>query len=69
VALITKFENDLATDAWRISFRGRDVLKEFVKTHAQISYEAFRDLLIARMKDEKFKPTGMKQVIDEIVAA
>lgn len=67
--LATKFRNDLATDAWRSSFRGRDVLREFVKNNAPIPYDAFRDLLIAGMKNERYQPPGIKLVVDQILAA
>lgn len=67
--LVEKYRADLATDAWRKTFRGRDILKEFTSRHSSIGYDVFRGLVIARMKDEKFKPIGMKVVIDTILAA
>jgi len=66
-SLRASFESDLATDAWRRTFRGRDVLKQFVKDHSKASYEVVRNLIIARMSDAGYKPVGMQLVIDEII--
>jgi hypothetical protein len=33
-----------------------------------VSYETVRDLVLARMKDDRFEPPGMAQVLDQIVA-
>lgn len=63
------FQKDLAGDSWRSAFRGRDILRKFVSANCNVSYETFRDLLIARMKDAGFRPVGMKLVIDEILTA
>lgn len=60
---------DLKTDKWRASFRGREILKKFVGEYGGgIAYEAFRDLIIARMRDKKYQPPGMKKVIDCILS-
>jgi predicted ATPase len=64
----TKFRNDLATDAWRRTFMGRSILKDFSSKHCSMSYLNFRDLIIARMKDAKFRPNGMKDVFEKIKA-
>jgi hypothetical protein len=61
---------DLKTTGWLHTFRGRDVLKRFVAHYGRgVSYEAFRDLVLARMRDANFKPEGMRKVLDEILAA
>lgn len=67
-SLRARLEADLATDAWRRTFRGRDVLKAFAKANSKVSYEILRNLIIARMSDADFKPAGMKSVVDEILA-
>jgi hypothetical protein len=60
---------ELHTGAWRRTYRGRDVLRRFVGAHAGgIAYEAFRDLIVARMRDAEFQPPGMKTVVDAILA-
>lgn len=61
-----KFEKDLATDAWRRTFMGRSILKEFSSKYCGVSYLIFRDLIIARMKDVGFKPEGMNDVFNKI---
>jgi hypothetical protein len=67
--LRASFEADLATDAWRKTFRGRDVLHAFVRAQScKASYEPFRNLIIARMKDAGFRPAGMQNIFASIEA-
>lgn len=68
-SLRAEFEKSLAADSWRQKFRGRDVLNRFVARIHKVSYEVFRDLIIARMKDAGFEPEGMRLVISKILAA
>jgi ABC-type nitrate/sulfonate/bicarbonate transport system ATPase subunit len=64
-----RFSTDLETDEWRKTFRGRDILKRFVALHVGgTSYEGFRDLILARMKETGFQPSGMAAVLDGILA-
>ena len=59
----------LGNGTWRINFRGRDIIKRFVGKFGQgIPYEKFRDLILARMRDNNFQPAGMKQIVDRIIA-
>jgi hypothetical protein len=67
--LRARFDADLATDAWRRTFRGRDVLKEFARLNSTSSYEVIRNLIIARMSDAGHRPAGMKDVVEAILAA
>lgn len=62
-----KFEKSLATDAWRRTFRGRDILKEFAAKNCKASYEILRNVIISRMADEGYRPTGMKKVVEAIL--
>jgi hypothetical protein len=62
-----KYESDLGTDAWRRTFRGRDVLKEFAKSNCKDSYEVMRNLIVARMSDAGYKPDGMSEVVQKII--
>lgn len=63
-----KFENALKDTSWKSVFNGRNILKSFVGKHCDgIRYEQFRNLLISKMKHEKYQPEGMKNVIDEII--
>ncbi|MFL5953844.1 MAG: AAA family ATPase [Gaiellaceae bacterium] len=61
------FAIHLETEAWRKSFRGRDVLARFANHHTNVSYEAFRDSVLARMKDAGHRPAGMAAVLEEIL--
>lgn len=65
----TRLTQDLATDAWRSNFRGRDILKDFVGKHCPTGYDTVRHLIISRMRDAGFKPAGMRDVVDKIIAA
>jgi AAA domain, putative AbiEii toxin, Type IV TA system/Protein of unknown function (DUF4435) len=67
-----KLLQDLKEDSWRVTFKGRDILKRFVhdvvsKHVARIGYEEFRDLIIGRMRDAKFEPHGRREVIHAIL--
>lgn len=58
----------LGDDRWLRTFRGRDILRKFVgKYGGGLSYESFRDLIIARMRDAEFQPIGMATVLDKIL--
>jgi hypothetical protein len=59
---------ELASGEWRQSFRGRDVLKRFASRHTTVNYEAFRDSVLARMKDAGHRPLGMERVLTAILA-
>jgi hypothetical protein len=67
--LRSEFKKALAADTWRKRFRGRDILTRFVARTQTTNYEAFRNLIIARMRDSKFQPEGMRQVIEKILAS
>jgi len=61
-------QTDLLSGEWKKTFRGRDILKRFVGKHGNsVSYEVFRNLIIARMKDQNFKPQGMSTILNEIL--
>ena len=57
--------------SWRMDLPGRDILKDLVakRLRGVASYEAFRLLIIGRMADEGFQPTGMTSVLTAILAA
>jgi predicted ATPase len=68
--LVEKFENNLADGSWTKEFRGRDILRRFAGKRAQsVPYESFRNLILSQMKDDGFRPAGMKQVVDAILGA
>ncbi len=63
---------ELKGSDWKKTFKGRDVLRCFVQTHvsshvARIGYEEFRNLIIARMRDARFEPPGMRRVVQAIL--
>jgi AAA15 family ATPase/GTPase len=63
---------DLKGDDWRKTFKGRDLLRRFVSDHVskhvgRIGYEEFRDLIVARMRDARFEPAGMREVVQAIL--
>lgn len=66
--LRTELESNLGDGAWIKTFRGRDILKRFAgKSPVSIQYEVFRNLILSRMQDDGYQPTGMKEVIDKIL--
>lgn len=65
-----EYEAALSADTWRKKFRGREILKRFTeRIGGKVSYEVLRDLILARMKDEGFEPTGMRTVITSVLDA
>lgn len=66
-----RLEEALRLEDWKRTFRGRDILRRFVsdKLGGVLGYPAFRDLLVARMRDDSYQPSGMKAVVDSIRAA
>lgn len=67
----TRLQKALESNEWVVSFRGRDILKRFVSNQfrGSIGYTVFRDLIVARMRDDSYQPQGMKDVIDKILEA
>ncbi len=54
---------------WVKDYRGRDILKRFCdESKIGIRYDKFKNLIISSMKNDNFKPTGMKEVIDKILS-
>lgn len=63
-----RYNGSLADGSWTTVMRGRDVLRRFCGKHApSVTYEVFRNLLISRMKDDGFRPTGMDAVVKRIL--
>jgi hypothetical protein len=61
-----EFEAALSADTWRKKFRGRDILKSFTNKHLTVDYKTFRNLILSRMRDDKYQPDGMRAVIQAI---
>lgn len=70
LTLKAKLEADLGSETWIKTFRGRDILKMFVSDQlgGTVKYEAFRNLIVARMRDDGFQPEGMKRVVDHVIS-
>lgn len=65
-----RLQADLSSGDWRVTFRGRDILKTFVGRHCQgMKYEVFRNLIISKMRDRGYQPADMKNVVARILTA
>jgi predicted ATPase len=63
-------ESELQNGRWITTFRGRDVLRRFCDlAKLGIAYEVFRNLIVAKMRETKFEPPGMRDVIERILDA
>jgi predicted ATPase len=68
--LTTRFENDLTAGRWLKTFRGRDVLRQFVQlAKLRVDFEVFRFAIVAAMRHAQYQPTGMKSVLAKITAS
>lgn len=66
--LRAKYISSLSDGSWVKKFRGRDILKKFVsKNGFTVSYEVFRNIIISKMQDDKFKPEGMLSIVKKIL--
>ena len=64
-----ELQESLDDGTWIRKFRGRDILSRFVADHMDgaVGYVAFRDLILARMRDSGFRPDGMAAVLEKIM--
>lgn len=64
-----KLEACFTSGTWNAKLPGREILKVFMRQrNIKISYEVFRNLIVARMAEVNCKPLGMSKVIDQIRA-
>jgi AAA domain, putative AbiEii toxin, Type IV TA system len=62
-------EESLTTDEWLAAFPGRLLLSTFVNAHMSgVNYEAFRNLVLDQMVDDRHEPAGMAAVLAVIAA-
>lgn len=62
-----ELENSLKNDQWKEEFKGRDILKEFVRKHGQgMKYERFRDSIVNAIAERRNPPKGMANVLIQI---
>lgn len=67
-SILSDLHDDLSNGKWKNTFRGRDILKALVgKIDTEIKYETFRNLIISRMRDDGFRPTGMNNIVIKII--
>lgn len=58
----------ISDGTWVSNCRGREVLKRFsAKNQSSVSYEVFRNLVLAQMKDDGYRPEGMQKVVDCVI--
>jgi predicted ATPase/DNA-binding phage protein len=69
-AIEIDFKKGFKSEKWKRVVRGRDVLRQFVKSHVRsVAYEPFRNLILARMRDEGYRPKGMVLTLKPILDA
>ena len=64
----TDMQKSFSEGSWRQKLPGREILKQFAALERLQSYEVLRNLIVSRMAEKGIKPSGMKEVIDKIVA-
>lgn len=63
----TELENALSSDDdWMRVFPGRLILSAFVSHVPGVSYEAFCNLILDQMVDERHEPEGMRSVLNQV---
>jgi hypothetical protein len=63
----TDLNDAINTGAWECDFPGRLILTEFVTKHLpDVSYAAFRNLLVDKMVARDHRPEGMEKVLKQI---
>lgn len=64
-----EIEQSFLDDTWKNKLPGKEILTQFVNLQRiPIKYKIFRNLIIRRMEDTGFQPSGMKTIIDHIQA-
>jgi hypothetical protein len=65
-----EIEASFGDGSWTSSLPGRETLKAYAETLPNgISYETLRNMIVNRMADAGYKPSGMVQVVQAILAA
>jgi predicted ATPase len=63
-----EYASALADGSWVVKFRGRDILARFAGRHVPgMRYEYFRDLIINRMSEAQYRPSGMEAIVQKIL--
>jgi hypothetical protein len=67
-SLKEQIEKSFADGTWQERLPGRDILKAFrADAKLDVSYEGFRNLIVSQMAEAGYKPTGMRNVLEQIV--
>ncbi|MES9861305.1 MAG: AAA family ATPase [Candidatus Thiodiazotropha sp. LLP2] len=62
-------KNDIDTNKWIKTFRGRDILKSLLTPAGlDVNYVTFRNLIISRMRDDGHRPEGMAKIINQLLS-
>ncbi|GAB2798984.1 AAA family ATPase [Dyella kyungheensis] len=62
------YQNGLSGESWMKIFPGRDVLRRLVqKLNITVSYEALRNLILAKMSQDGHRPSGMVKVLSKVI--
>ena len=62
------YQDGLSNESWMKIFPGRDVLRRLVpKLNITVSYEALRNLILAKMSQDGHKPSGMVSVLSKVI--
>ena len=65
----SEIEQSFTDGSWIKKIPGREILHRFIdQEKVSVGYELFRNLIVSRMAESGYKPTGMKAVIEKIVA-
>ncbi|MDU9402700.1 AAA family ATPase [Pseudomonas sp. zfem004] len=63
-----EIDESFINGTWLQTIPGRDILKQYVNIeNISISYEIFRNLIVAKMVEKNHKPEGMSRIINRIV--
>jgi len=62
-----ELDESLDLGTWKELLPGREILRQFVQSEGlTINYEVFRNLLVGRMIEIGFKPSGMREIINKV---
>lgn len=68
-AFRVEIEQSFSDGTWKDKLPGRDIIKQLISIEQiPVAYELLRNLIVSRMAERGFKPSGMKTIIDKIRA-
>jgi hypothetical protein len=63
-----EMQKALSDGTWIQKFRGRDILRKFCGEYLPgLPFEAFRDVIVDKMRIDGFQPEGMRAVINRVL--